>query len=166
MSDQAAAQSALQSAPHPSELPEGHQFDFWLGDWEVTWGDDQHGTNHVTAIMDHAVILENFDGRPGTPLIGMSTSVYNVQTRQWQQTWVDNQGNYLDFVGGFADGRMILSRHAHLNGRSFLQRMVWYDITPDRLEWNWERSLDDGQTWQVMWAIHYARSTRSTRSAA
>ena len=149
-----------EESPHPSALPEGHLFDFWLGDWDATWGEDQHGTNRVTAILDHAVILENFDGRPSTPLIGMSTSVYNVPLGKWQQTWVDNQGGYLDFIGEFADGKMILARRANLNGRSVLQRMVWYDITPDRFEWNWERSTDEGQTWQVLWAIHYVRSTR------
>jgi hypothetical protein len=88
----------------------------------------------------------------------MSTSVYNVVSGKWQQTWVDNQGAYLDFVGEFANAKMILSRQAHIDGQSFQQRMVWYDITPDRLEWNWERSTDEGQTWQVLWAIHYARS--------
>ncbi len=155
----------MSEQPHPNKLPEGHQFDFWLGDWDTTWGEDQRGTNHVTAILDHAVILENFDGRPSTPLIGMSTSVYNVLLGKWQQTWVDNQGGYLDFVGEFADGKMILSRHALHNGQIVMQRMVWYAITPDRFEWNWERSTDEGQTWQVLWAIKYTRRSQITSHA-
>ena len=31
---------------------------------------------------------------------------------KWKQTWVDNEGGYLDFVGESKDGQMILSREA------------------------------------------------------
>jgi hypothetical protein len=46
---------------------EARQFDFWIGDWDAVWGDNARGTNVVRAVLDNAVILENFDGRPGTP---------------------------------------------------------------------------------------------------
>jgi hypothetical protein len=29
-----------------------NQFDFWLGEWEATWGEDSKGTNHVQRILD------------------------------------------------------------------------------------------------------------------
>ncbi len=38
-----------------------------------------------------------------------------------------------------------------------LQRMVWYDIMQDSLQWNWERSEDKGKTWTVLWKIKYTR---------
>ena len=38
------------------------QFDFWLGAWDVTWGADGAGTNHVTRILDEKIVQENFDG--------------------------------------------------------------------------------------------------------
>jgi hypothetical protein len=37
------------------------------------------------------------------------------------------------------------------------QRMVFKNITANELDWSWERSLDGGKTWQVMWPIHYKR---------
>ena len=46
---------------------EARQFDFWIGDWDAVWGDNARGTNVVRAVLDNAVILENFDGRPGPP---------------------------------------------------------------------------------------------------
>jgi len=58
------------------------------------------------------------------------------------------------------DGKMILSRDAIVKGQACKQRMVWYDIRGDTLEWNWERSDDDGDTWRVLWQIHYRRSSR------
>ncbi len=48
------------------------QFDFWLGEWELTWGDSGRGSNTITAILDSMVIAENFDGTPSMPLIGKS----------------------------------------------------------------------------------------------
>ena len=133
------------------------QFDFWLGDWDLTWGEAGKGTNRITAVLDNRVIQEQFDGTPSTPLQGLSVSAYNTQLGKWQQTWVDNSGSYLDFVGEFADGKMILSREAVLEGKPIQQRMVWHNITELALDWNWERSEDGGETWQVMWHIRYQR---------
>ncbi len=136
-----------------------YQFDFWLGSWELTWGDSGRGTNEVSVILDSMVILENFDGQPSIRLQGRSVSSYNVPKSQWQQTWVDNQGDYLDFDGGFEDGRMILARDAvNPQGEPIRQRMVWHNIGAESFDWNWEASLDGGKTWQVNWQIHYQRS--------
>ena len=71
---------------------------------------------------------------------------------------MDDSGGYLDFVGEFADGRMILSRDGIAQGQLVRQRMVWYNITENALEWHWERSDDQGKTWQVLWNIHYKRA--------
>jgi hypothetical protein len=139
--------------------PEARQFDFWLGDWALTWGGDQRGTNVITSIMDGRVILENFSALPQSPLVGMSVSVYNAALGKWQQTWVDNNASYLDFTGEYRDGRMMLQRTARQNGVEFSQRMVWYNIEAEALDWNWERSDDKGATWRTLWHIHYTRLT-------
>ena len=133
------------------------QFNFWLGTWDLTWANGA-GTNHISAILDNRVIQEEFDARPAGPLRGLSVSVYAPQSGKWQQTWVDNNGSYLDFVGEFGDGKMELRRAATTaDGQPILQRMVWYNIEQNQLDWNWERSEDQGQSWQVLWHIHYQR---------
>jgi hypothetical protein len=87
----------------------------------------------------------------------MSVSSWNPQLGRWQQTWVDNQGGYLDFVGGFEDGKMILSRETEREGKTILQRMVFENITENSLDWNWERSEDGGTTWTLLWHLLYTR---------
>jgi hypothetical protein len=139
--------------------PEARQFDFWIGEWDLAWGENGHGTNSIIPILDGYVIQENFDGRPAIPLQGLSVSTYTPSLGQWQQTWVDNSGTYLDFVGGLEDGRMVLSRTVTVGGKAIRQRMVWFNIAAGSLDWNWERSDDGGQTWQVLWAIRYTRKT-------
>ena len=77
---------------------------------------------------------------------------------KWKQTWVDNEGGYLDFVGEFKDGQMILGRAAvRPDGTKALQRMVFKNITHNEFDWSWESSTDGGKTWQVQWPIHYKR---------
>ena len=158
----APAQVKVQS---PCASPEFRQFDFWVGQWELSWPASAaterkpgSGTNRIERALDDCVIVEHFTGTPGMELRGMSVSTFNRRKGKWQQTWVDNSGGYLDFVGEFKDGQMILVREA-VDGknRKFLQRMVWKNIKPDSLDWSWERSDDGGQNWKVMWPIHYQR---------
>ena len=157
-----AGDAAGEAPPAPCQAPEAGQFDFWLGEWDLTWGEDGKGRNVITRVLGDCVIEENFDGTPSTPLVGRSYSVYNVRTGRWHQTWVDNQGGYLDFVGGLgSEGRMILSRDAMVEGQPIQQRMVWYNISEDAFDWNWERSDDGGETWQVQWTIRYVRRAGS-----
>ena len=93
-------------------------------------------------------------------MIGRSVSVLVPRENLWKQTWVDNQGGYLDFTGGLVEERMILSRAAvNPEGQPIIQRMVWYNITSDSLDWNWERSNDSGKSWEILWQIHYKRKS-------
>ncbi len=140
-----------------------NQFDFWLGEWELTWADHGRGHNSVTRILGDKIIREKFTSLHDdhtAPFQGMSVSVYNEAANQWKQTWVDNQGNYLDFVGGVQDGDMILSRQTMVEGKPAQQRMVWTNIQPDSLDWYWQLSEDAGQTWQTLWHIHYQRQKK------
>jgi len=130
------------------------QFDFWLGEWNCTWGEDGRATNRVLRIMDDKVIQENFSA---PDLQGMSVAVYDAERKLWCQTWVDNSGSYLDFTGRYEDGRMILVRDAVVRGEACKQRMVGYNIEPSKLDWNWERSDDGGANWRVLWQIKYKR---------
>jgi hypothetical protein len=160
------AMAALGQAtpPKPCSTPEFRQFDFWVGDWDLSWPGkasqpEQHGSNRVVSEFDGCVIHENFSSPAvNPPYLGTSVSVFTPQLQKWQQTWVDNQGGYLDFTGEFKDGEMILSREAvGPAGKKFLQRMVFRNIKQDSFDWSWESSTDGGATWKVQWPIHYQR---------
>ena len=150
---------AEHTSPAPTRsAPEARQFDFWLGRWEVTWGEGKRASNHIQAILNGCVILEEFDGAQDAALKGMSVSAYNPKRRCWQQTWVDDAGNYWAFIGGFQDGQMVLAADdVTAEGKPIKLRMVWYNIAADELDWNWEKSEDAGQTWAVLWQLHYTR---------
>lgn len=136
-----------------SDQPE-RQFDFWLGEWDLTWGEDGKATNHVLRVMNKEIIQENFTA---PELQGMSVSAYDRERGVWCQTWVDSTGAYLDFTGIFEDGKMILVRDAIVRGETCKQRMVWFNIEANHFDWNWERSDDYGTTWCTLWEIKYKR---------
>jgi hypothetical protein len=127
------------------------EFDFWVGEWDAGWGDDGHGRNSISKELDGKVVFERFDS---AGLRGMSVSTLCADG-MWRQTWVDSDGNYLDFEGGPTSGDEMELRRA-TNGRLF--RMRWYDIEPDRFRWDWQRSDDGGETWETRWPIVYTRA--------
>ena len=150
--------SAL-AAPETIELDALRQFDFWLGEWDCTWQQDgleHRGTNSVYLDLGH-VLVENFDGRPSLDFQGLSLSVYDRKARCWKQTWVDSEGSYLDFAGSFENGVMELRRIGEVEGAPALFRMRWENIEQDSLDWSWQRSLDGGESWDVLWEIGYRR---------
>lgn len=146
----------------PCSSPESSQFDFWVGEWDASWqdneGNTQTGKNIITKILGGCALQENFSTSDGS-FIGKSVSVYNANKGIWEQTWVDNAGAYLAFTGGFQDGKMILSRDAETkDGRKISQRMIFYDIKPEAFTWDWEGSTDGGETWNLQWRINYKRA--------
>ncbi|MBZ5707093.1 MAG: DUF1579 domain-containing protein [Acidobacteriia bacterium] len=151
--------------PNPCAAPEQKQLDFWVGEWDLTWpgakeSDVAHGSNSIKRVLDSCVVEESFSGGDSMPLSGISVSLFDVRAGKWKQTWVDNQGGYLDFVGEFKDGQMTLGREvARPDGTKVMQRMVFKNITPNEFDWSWEASNDGGKTWQVSWPIHYKRKS-------
>jgi hypothetical protein len=156
--------SSTASKSTPCSQPQQRQFDFWLGEWNLTWpgqnGKAERGTNSIKRVLDGCVVEENFDGGMSMHLRGVSVSLFDARSGKWKQTWVDNEGGYLDFVGEFRDGQMVLQREAiRPDGAKVLQRMVYKNITSNEFDWSWERSPDGGKTWQVIWPIHYKRKS-------
>ena len=75
---QAQQRASCASADH-------HQFDFWIGDWEVTdsAGTTVYGTNRVAGEEGGCVVHENWAGsRGGT---GQSLNFYDPLKAQWEQ---------------------------------------------------------------------------------
>ena len=152
------AQAALASAIPP----ETRQFDFWLGEWDADW-EGGCGNNSIRATLGGRVVEERFHSAD-LALDGVSLSIYNPDLGQWQQTWVDNQGSYIDLAGGWDGERMVLATTRTRMGRVTQLRMVFFNILADQFDWVWERSVDAGTTWEQLWHIHYQRSAAQPAS--
>src|SRR4051812_7251928 len=136
----ASAQNNTASQPKPCTEPEQKQLEFWVGEWDLTWpgtkaGEVLHGTNSVRRILDDCIVEENFDGGDAMHLRGRSVSIYDIVTHKWKQTWVDNEGGYLDLTGEFKDGQMVLTRDSiRPDGSKGMQRMIFKNISHDEFD--------------------------------
>jgi hypothetical protein len=155
-----AGKAQNQSNQKPCTAAESSQFDFWVGDWDLTWNDTSHGSNKIYKIFDGCTVQENFYD-PAKNYKGQSWSVYNPNSKMWQQTWVDNQGSYIALTGNYENGEMKLTTQPRKlqNGKEMISRMVYYNIKPNNFDWRWEASTDNGDTWKTNWLIHYKRKS-------
>ncbi|MGZ5286271.1 MAG: hypothetical protein ACXWB9_03755, partial [Flavisolibacter sp.] len=135
--------SAYAQTNKPCSSPEIAQFNFWVGDWNLTWSDSLHGTNKIEKIYGDCTLQENFSD-PKTGFSGKSWTVYNANYKTWQQTWVDNQGGYIHLTGGMVGDSMVLTTaeqkvpvSVSASGK-ILSRMVFYNIKKNSFDWSWE----------------------------
>ena len=145
----------------PCSAPEASWLDFWIGSWDLEWingeGKIETGSNTISKVLGSCVIEENFATADGS-FKGKSLSLFDIRTRIWKQTWVDNTGSYLDFTGEKRGDSIIFSRTIiDKKGNEHTQRIVFYQISKEKLSWNWESSSDNGTTWNLLWKINYKR---------
>lgn len=158
-----AAPIPLSAAPAPPSAPcsapECHQFDFWIGRWDV-FDPLGHvaGTNEITSILGGCVLHEHWNGAKGGS--GQSFNVYDASRGLWHQTWVDAQGGLLVLEGGWRDGRMVLTgdRASRAGPHAPVRnRITWTPLARDTVRQYWDASSDSGRTWTVQFDGRYVR---------
>lgn len=148
-------------SPSDMEEMDGSSFDFWLGDWELSWKDPSggtgKGTNKIVTILDGKVIQEHFVATEGQykGMKGTSISVFNPNQKSWHQTWQDNQGGNIVLTGREEDGKKYFETKMNNEKQS---RMVFYDFTEEGFTWDWESTQDGGKTWNLNWQIFYTKA--------
>ena len=168
-----AVETARPPAPPPCTASELRQFDFWVGDWELTSHSPMPGkdewqvdpgtpTDHVEVVLDGCGLLQRWEGVPdgttATPLRGMSLSKWEPAIGKWRQVWIDNQGPMLIFTGEFKDGRMELyTDPREADGKTIVMRQVFQGIARERMSWSWERSEDAGKSFRPVWKLDCRR---------
>lgn len=165
----AMAQTSTTAPAAPSPVPPStrcaveptHQFDFWLGDWDVFTPDGKlAGTNLVTAMYKGCVLHESWK----TPTMeGESFNRYDVARGVWHQTWVDSSGGILLLEGKFTDGVMTLS-DATLPGKpdaKKINEVAWNKQADGSVRQHWRVSRDGGATWSTVFDGKYVKVNRA-----
>lgn len=145
--------------------PEARQLDFWIGDWNVTpWQAPASsnppllGTNRIEPILEHCVLMENWQGGGPMPSGGKSMNFWDTNRRKWRQVWVADGGGSLDYEGAFVDGAMRFEGWTLApNGSRILQKLTFFPISRDTVRQLFETSADSGKTWQPGFDGRYVR---------
>jgi tetratricopeptide (TPR) repeat protein len=141
----------------PCNSPEFHQFDFWIGSWEVQNPQGQVvGHNDVNRVVGGCVLQENWTSSRGFES-GTSFNFYDYRDNKWHQDYYDNSGNmgnYPPLAGELRDGRMVL---LSASGIQPLSRWTWYEISPGKVRQMAEQSTDGGKSWSTTWDSVYVK---------
>jgi hypothetical protein len=128
------------------DAPEYHQFDFWIGRWNVqNPAGAAAGTNQIERLAGGCALQERWAGAGGGQ--GTSLNFYDPSEQKWHQIWVA-PGGVLRLSGGRQGETMVLSGTVRgANGQSIQQRITWTPLPGGRVRQHWETSAD-GQQWQ------------------
>ncbi len=149
--------AATPHEPRPCGAPEYHQFDFWIGEWEVRTPDGARaGTNRIASVQGGCGLQENWEGTSG--MTGTSLNTYDAARDRWHQTWIDSRGSVLLLDGRSKDGKMVLNGTTpSLRGGTVTDRITWEPVGGGGVRQLWEQSSDGGRTWTVAFDGRYTR---------
>jgi hypothetical protein len=131
----------------------GHEFDFWIGEWDVLGADGAHlGVNSIRPLFDTGALAEHW--RSDSGIEGHSLNCFDPDRHCWHQTWVDSAGGMLQLDGGLRDDGAMVMEGLSEGER---QRITWRP-EGEEVRQVWETSADDGQTWTLAFDGRYVRS--------
>ncbi|WP_420601630.1 hypothetical protein [Flagellimonas sp.] len=115
-------------------------FDFWVGDWEVTNANgDPAGKNKISKEEGGCLIREDWTSA-SSGFTGTSLNFYNKGTKQWEQLWIDNSGNFLKLKGNRIGNQMILTSNTFTrdDGKDYRNRITWTKNDDGTVRQLWE----------------------------
>ncbi len=139
--------------------PENRQFDYWLGTWKIgAAGSSGNAHSTVSLSLDKCLVVENWDGGRGH--YGQNIFGYSADDRNWYGMFADNEGRVHVFTSGkiSAGSAEFEGTSRGANGETVLNRVKVVRVSPDKVEQSWEKSSDNGSSWNLVFRGEYSRS--------
>ena len=141
--------------------PHSHDFDFWIGDWEVYQTGTKFLVGHslVQSIAGDCALLENWTSTQAHS--GKSFNYYDAAVGKWEQDWLGagGQSDRQRFYNGeYKDGAMSFTNET-VNAQKVkvLGNFRFYNIDKDTVRQYLEQSTDGGKTYQPVYDFTYVR---------
>lgn len=148
----------LQAQTDPQVQQHYHDFDFWLGTWDVyVAGSDQpRAQSHIESIIDSVGVLENYKLLQG-PYQGKSINKYNAARQRWEQLWIDNGGLSLFLSGNLEGKAMVMTDEERPLSEGTINKIRWEPQANGDVRQTWTSSTDGGKTWNTVFDGMYKR---------
>ncbi|HKI87251.1 MAG TPA: hypothetical protein VKA53_10970 [Thermoanaerobaculia bacterium] len=153
----AATAGTAAMAATPCAAPQFHQFDFWIGSWNVTSKDNEPaGVDKVESRVNGCALVETWEGKGGGT--GVSLNYYDPEDGKWHQEWVGT-GARLHLVGGLEGERMVLAGGPRTTRKGTLveDRITWEPRPDGSVLQEWRVSPDRGKSWKVIFSGTYRK---------
>lgn len=134
------------------------EFAFWEGEWDVYTSQygNKAGDSKIEKILNECVIMENWTSTTGRT--GKSFNVINSNTGDWEQTWVDDSGNTVEFKKGKYENNALsfIADGKDQNNNRQYQRLTFFKNEDGTVRQLGEVS-SDGKEWQVSYDLLYKK---------
>ncbi len=159
------AQHSADATPLRSPPREATQFDFLVGQWDLIVRPQAsglaariHGAPTLVGTWKAWRALDGFGvqdelritDESGNPrALAHAVRYYDAPAKQWKTSTIDPyRGVFSQSSAEFRDGRMnATARGTDADGKPYVSRSRFYDITPTSFKFRQDRSTDDGRTW-------------------
>jgi uncharacterized protein YciI len=130
----------------PSAVPVNREFDFWVGDWEVT---DPQGTvlgwSRIVALPGGRVLHETWNDSKGAG--GNGWLAFNPGTGEWNYSYASRAGDYAGLSGGRIGARLVLSGTSNRQAGPVRHLRIAWTPDPEGPVRQTVEVSDDGATW-------------------
>lgn len=155
------ALEAVEKNARPCKFsPEAKQLDFWVGEWDAMVNGRAVGTSVIQRLEDGCLIMENWTGGGGST--GKSMNFYNPVTKKWRQTYMSNGQGIWEMEGEYKDGAMRFEGEVISAAGKILTRVIFYNLSADKVRHTEDDSSDNGKTWTNVWDATYVRKKIAT----
>lgn len=126
---------------------EHRQFDFWVGDWNITQpGGSPGGVSNITKELGGCAVMESYQGGNGR-----SINLYDRARDRWTQTYIDTGGLLLRLAGGLVGETMVLDDEVRVtpSGLGLKSHITWTPVEGGGVRQVWDLSTDSGATFST-----------------
>lgn len=156
-----------------------HEFDFWLGSWNVQnkrlqpsgqWSPTGTAVAQIRSAVGGKAIVERWNGQDTLAMRGFSLRTFDAEQKRWEIILNWHSGSPSTFalmVGNFRGDKSGNDTEDDYRAEFFppvatpKTRYTFSKITPDTCQWDQALSAD-GTTWQTDWIMEFARTQQHT----
>lgn len=143
------------------DTPSHHQFDFWIGEWDVYRPDNNQLVAHskIEKLYAGCAVRENWMPLAGAG--GGSLNSYRPKTGEWRQVWTDSANEVHEYSGRWT-GTMLAMEGRSTGADDAVKRIrMTYEPRPKgnviQTGYHWDEQAKD---WALDYQFDYRRSRK------
>lgn len=140
--------------------PENREFDFWVGEWDVS----PSGVQNPMVLAESSIslhaqgcVMEEY-WRPFRGAHGHSINGYDPTDQHWHQYYIDATGTHTEFAGRFENGVLYLENRTAARATPATRQRMNFQRVDENTVRQWGERFDAAtNAWTVTFDLTYRR---------